>query len=202
MRWIENLTGKEGKVEPNFREYHILMLLRNLEEGRKLSRKEIGERLSLGEGSVRTMLRKLSENGIVEVTPRGAVLSGKGKNLWESLKKRVRIIGSHSCENLTVGKKNFMILLKSSSNFVRNGIEQRDAAVFAGGKGATTMVVRGGRAEIAGMGYELEDSGLLREIDAEDGDVLIIGAGDDEGEAERAAWAAAFTLIRRWGDEE
>lgn len=29
------------------------------------------------------------------------------------------------------------------------------------------------------------------------GDVLIIGTGETEGEAERAAWAAAYTVLER-----
>lgn len=202
MRWIEELVRKERKVEPNFREHHILMLLQNLENKGRLSRKEIGERLSLGEGSVRTMIRKLSENGIVEITPRGVVLSERGHDFWESMKKRIEILGILPCRNLTVGEKNFGILLKGSSNLVSNGIEQRDAAVFAGGKGATTIVMREGRAEIAGMNYESEETDFLREIHAENGDVIVIGTGDDEIKAEMAAWAAAFTLIRRWRDEK
>lgn len=198
MRWIEEVVRREGKAEPQFKEYDVLMFLSLLKERRKISRKEISENLSIGEGSTRTMLRKLSEMRIVEITPRGVIFSEKGKKLWEEIRRKLRIFRNLSCGDLTVGKFNFGILLKDSSHLITNGLEQRDAGVFAGGDGATTIVFRDGRVEIAGMGYEREAEEVMRGLNAEEGDVLIIGTGRDERRAEKAAWAAAYTVIKRW----
>jgi|Deesub1362A_J573_1020465.scaffolds.fasta_scaffold03001_2 Trp operon repressor len=202
MKWIERIIRREGKAEPYFREHDVLMLMTLLEEKGRLSRREISNHLLIGEGSVRTLLKKLLEIGIVEITPRGVALSQKGEEMWKRVRKRLKIYRGLECGDLTLGKENVGILLKESSDLVTNGLEQRDAAVFSGGKGATTIVFKDGSAEIAGVDFEKEKmKGLVEKIDADDGDVLLIGTADDLKTAEKSAWAASYTIIKRWRDE-
>jgi hypothetical protein len=83
---------------------------------------------------------------------------------------------------------------------VRLGIEQRDAAVKAGAKGAVTMVYRKGllfippSEEVKGEWVEP----VRRIIDLfkpEDLDVIILCGADSKDDAENAVIAAALTLI-------
>jgi hypothetical protein len=99
-----------------------------------------------------------------------------------------------------LGKYNVGVLVKGVADRVRLGIEQRDAAVKAGAKGAVTMVYRKGllfippSEEVKGEWVEP----VRRIIDLfkpEDLDVIILCGADSKDDAENAVIAAALTLI-------
>ena len=81
---------------------------------------------------------------------------------------------------------------------VRFGLEQRDAALLAGAKGATTIVFRKGTMTIPGMDRPPTPSlvsCLKEQFSLAEGDAVVIGTGDTAIEAETGAYSAALTLV-------
>ncbi|MFA5312960.1 MAG: DUF4443 domain-containing protein, partial [Methanomassiliicoccales archaeon] len=109
-------------------------------------------------------------------------------------------VGLVTKSDSSIGQVAVAVLVKTMSDKIRIGVEQRDAAVKAGAEGATTIVVKGGSLWII-PDYNLDEhkkafSAELRGIfTIHDGDVIIIGTGVDYRQAEDGALSAAFDLI-------
>jgi len=104
---------------------------------------------------------------------------------------------------LTLDKANAAVLIKKSGKLVRRGIEQRDAAMRAGAKGACTLVYRDGKL-VMPMGendaWSLEQNDLLFEevrklFGPKNEDVIMIVGASNLGLAEHCAVAAGLTLL-------
>lgn len=179
---------------PRFREEDLWKTLKLIDRDGALGRKRIAQELELGEGSVRTVLDQLKEKGLAKSTPRGHSLTEKGKRkLAERSEKLVPL----DAGDLTVGREDVALLVENASSKVRQGVEQRDEAIKAGAEGATVLVFRDEKFQIPGMetGPESElENKLLDSFRPSDGDVVIIGTGDDQIDAERGALAAAEGL--------
>ena len=102
--------------------------------------------------------------------------------------------------SLTVDLHNYAVLVKGAANLIKWGIEQRDAALLAGAKGATTLLYDGERLLIPGLKSDLigQNSEFLLELfNPESNDVIIIGTGDLLLSAEIGAKSAALKLLKR-----
>ena len=150
---------------------------------------------------MRTILKKLRGAGLVEVDPAGVRLTGSGRRAYESVLKTLTpplaLLGS----NLTVGKVQAAVMVRSSSGAISNGIQQRDASIKSGADGATTYSFRGDRFSIPGGSSDCErdfPSGtweVLREqLKPRNGDVIIICGARDQTTAKIGALSAALTL--------
>jgi hypothetical protein len=181
---------------PSYSEAQVLKTL-ELTSKNWIGRTTLSSELGIGEGMARTLIRHLVREGFIEVSMRGITSSSKGRKLLD----QVRVSITSGCEAIktpdTVGEKNYAILVKNASDKVRNGLEQRDAALLAGSKGATTLVYYDSL-WIPGMerkpDRELEKY-ILKEHRPEKGDVVIIGTGETLLKAELGAFSAALTLI-------
>jgi hypothetical protein len=99
----------------------------------------------LGEGAARTLIERLKAQGLIAVDRAGCALTKKGEEAWHALHAvfpRKTAIGR---SKLTLGSFNVAILVKEGAGKVRSGMEQRDAALIAGAKGATTLQYSSGR---------------------------------------------------------
>jgi hypothetical protein len=99
--------------------------------------------------------------------------------------------------NMTIAENNYAVLLKKGVQNVRYGIEQRDAALIAGAKGASTLVMKDSKLVMPGSGTSIDKESLeaLRCLDLENGDVVIIGSADSMLQAEIGAYSAALNLL-------
>jgi len=190
---------------PSFMEAHVLKALEALSSEPRVGRKRLGMFLGLSEGVTRTLLRHLRAEGFIEVTRRGIGLTEKGARLLGTL--RSHILGGMEVPSgpLTIGPKNFAVLVKGAGGQVRSGVEQRDAALKAGAMGATTLVFDGERFTIPGMeeappGVE-EVYELLLRLKPRRGDVIIVGSASDILSAELGAKTAALELLRSMSRE-
>ncbi|MEM2674865.1 MAG: DUF4443 domain-containing protein [Candidatus Hadarchaeales archaeon] len=179
---------------PRFGEVHVRRALEEMEGGR-ISRKELCRRLGLGEGSVRSILKKLKREGLVTSSRAGHTLTRRGRLRLGRPLAFLRV----EAGGLTVGKVDVATVVRGAANRVRKGVEQRDEAIKAGAKGATVLIFRKGRFEIPGLRFKV-DRKLARELvdhfRLRDGDVVVIGTGDDLLSAEEGARAAASSLRR------
>ena len=84
---------------------------------------------------------------------------------------------------------------------IKHGIEQRDAAIMAGAKGATTLIFTKNRLTMPGIKEDVSKSNAsilasLSKLIMNEGDVIIIGSADEKIRAELGAKTAALQLLK------
>ena len=111
--------------------------------------------------------------------------------------KKIVLKGS----GLTLAQFNVAILAKGRSGKVRMGIEQRDASLLSGAKGATTLLLKDGELTVPPGQWKIAEAvpeihkELMDMLKPSENDVIIIGSADSLTKAEYGAWGAALTLI-------
>lgn len=193
IRLLERMTGKTAPGRaPGFTVTHFLHALSLLKEGR-VGRKQLSQMLHLGEGTVRTMISRLSEENLVSVSRSGISLSQYGVEFMDQILHQIQW-GSYPPTDLTVAGCNFYVHIRDLSGRIRYGVEQRDQAIIHGAMGASTFIQESGSWLMPGVD-EFVELELSPPLDAVDGDVLIIGSGDDEFTARHGALSAAVKLL-------
>jgi len=117
-------------ARPSFTEFHKWMALELIAEKKRISRKELSKWLSLGEGSVRTLLEELKKEGMVASCRSGHSLTAKG---WKYLGEPLRYV-QVDIRGITVGRVNVATLVRGAAEKV-NPIRQRDEAIKVGASG-------------------------------------------------------------------
>ncbi len=190
-------TPKRG-ASPNYSDFQVIMALFNIGQN-PLGRKTLGELLGVGEGTARTMIEKLQDIGLVKASPTGCYLTKRGNKMLEELKKRVSHHPKIDVGYITLGKENSAVIVRDAAHKVKSGMTQRDAAISAGAIGASTLIFDEAGPRIpminADENMQARMKMLCEDMKMKKGDVLIIGTGESEREAERAAWAAACTIL-------
>jgi hypothetical protein len=84
---------------------------------------------------------------------------------------------------------------------VKYGLEQRDSAIMAGAKGATTLIFTRNRLTMPNTEENTPKGDLLTlaalsKLSLNEGDVIIIGSADEKIKAELGAKTAALELLR------
>lgn len=183
---------------PSFMEAHVLKALEIVSE-RIIGRAALGRQLGLGEGTARTMIKHLREAGLIEVTRRGISLTELGGLMLTQIRGMISRGKEAPKSAHTVGTYNYAVLVKRAADHIRLGVEQRDAALMAGAKGATTLLSDGIRLHMPGMETELDPSltrFLVDRLKPEAGDIVIIGTADNPSAAEIGAKTAALELLK------
>ena len=199
MRPVETLYALSQKTapgrSPEFTPAYVLIALRVIRE-KSPGRKQLSADLSLGEGTVRNLLRRLTEDGLVSSTRQGVVLTTEGEELLEKLTLSIR--GRPvPLTRLTVGEYNHAVLVKGGSSKVRLGVEQRDHALISGASGATTLVFENGGFKVPALPDAVEKivAESITGLRPEDGDAVVIGTADNAFLAELGAYAAGLNLL-------
>ncbi len=91
-----------------------------------ISRKNLAEKVGVGEGSIRTKLSKLKKNKIIKITQVGVSLTEKGKKFLDKHKIKIAPIDA---KDIAVGKYTVAVFIKNKAHKIRYGIEQRDEAI-------------------------------------------------------------------------
>jgi protein involved in polysaccharide export with SLBB domain len=143
----------------------------------------------------------MKNESLIEVSKSGISLSETGKDLLGSL----RVLLSEQVEipstSITVGSFNIAVRVAGMKDSVKYGLEQRDAAMMAGAKGATTLVFTKNELSLPGTEENVSkiDSCLLvalSKLSLKEGDVIIIGSADEKIKAELGAKTAALELLK------
>ena len=183
---------------PLFTQYHLLMALLLLREREPMGRKNLSESMELGEGSIRSLLKRLIREGLVTTERRGNLLTPAGKELLERTGVIVVPIDGGA---LSVGSVDVGVLVPAAADNISDGFSQRDAAVRAGAMGATTLVMNGGKLVFPLEGRPLENGSILDQLQGlprwplKEKDVIIIGTDSNHIGAEKGALAAAVEIL-------
>ncbi|MBT3283091.1 hypothetical protein HN807_00185 [Candidatus Bathyarchaeota archaeon] len=197
MEQVQILQRMAGKTAPgrtpDFTAAHLLYAVSLLKENR-IGRKQLAETLRVGEGTVRTILSRLSDETLIEISRPGVTLSSDGIGFINSIEKRL-IWGEFPATDLTVSEYNLFVLIRRASERVRFGVEQRDQALIHGAVGATTLIRSNNLWILPGTGEEVSLDLPEKEINPKAGDVLLIGTGVDSFTAALGAFSAALQLV-------
>lgn len=185
-----------------FNHIHVALLIYFLGEDAPKSRFELSQSLGLGEGSVRTILKRLKANSIINITKKGVYLSEKGLVFYKEFKKIFPLIIEDNIHSLAPGKYNVIALVKKMKSKVFQGIEQRDHAIKYGATGAITLVYEEGSFKFPNTKENVEQfypSKFWSRIKSlgkpEDDDVLIICFAENRQKAYIGCFAAALSLF-------
>lgn len=205
MSFKDFLSGLSAKrapgPSPSFSAFDLIRLLRLLAEKGSVGRGKLSEMLSLGEGTIRTMLERLSETGLITISKRGCLFTEKGKSIWNAIENVIPKIIEWENTELSIAPKNVAILVRGRADKIRSGIEQRDAAISSGAKSAITIIYRDKRLVIPGVDLDLGRTNpkifekIMRLMEPKDGDVIIISGADTIKSAEYGALSAAWSII-------
>lgn len=205
MKALEIIARVAAKIAPgrlpSFAEAHVVMALEEISNAGTVGRFKLSKDLQLGEGETRTLVRHLKKEGLVEISRSGISLSPAGRKLLSSLRTILSEQVEIPSSPLTVGRFNVAVQVKGMKNSVRYGLEQRDAAITAGAKGATTLVFTQDRLAMPGTGEVLAETSYsivaaLSKLSLKEGDVILIGSGDEKFKAEIGVKTAALELLK------
>jgi hypothetical protein len=186
---------------PSFAEAHVIKALEDISSLGTVGRLKLSKDLDLGEGGVRTLVKHLKNEGLVEVSRSGISLSAAGKRLLFFLRTLLSEQVEIPCTPLTIGPFNVAVRVAGMKDSVKYGLEQRDAAITAGAKGATTLVFTKNGLAMPGAKEDVSESGssiiaALSKLNLTEGDVIIIGSADEKIKAELGVKTAALELLK------
>lgn len=198
---LEEITyGKAPGPSPTFTIFHLIRAM-ELIARKPVGRSKLAEKLKVGEGAIRTVIERLRTAELIATSKAGCTLTDKGIKLWKEYKSIFKEKIEIGKNELALAEYNFAILVKNLGHKVTSGMEQRDAAVIAGAKGATTVVMKKGRLLIPSVCKDLSKDfpkaakQILNLLKPEENDAVIIASADEPSKAEYGALAAAWTLI-------
>jgi len=181
-------------ARPSFTEFHKWMALELIAEKGRISRQELCKWLSLGEGSVRTLLEDLKRKGLVVSCRSGHSLTEKGRKYLGEPLRYVRV----DVGGITVGKVNVATVVRGAAGKVRP-LRQRDEAIKVGAAGATVLIFKDGKLRFPegfmGVSAAVQKR-LIGLLQPREGDVVVIGTGDSLPAARAGASAAARILTK------
>ena len=204
--YVKTLQKVANRYAPSrvlsFDMVHVFKTLQLIEENGHVSREMLCKELDLGEGTIKTLIRHLKMQDLIESTNAGTKMTKKGNSFFSEILSSMPFEISVSKCTLTLGKHNYAVLVKHMSSAIKSGIEQRDAAIKMGASGATTLLFKDNKFLIPKTHFdalqnEFQLSNQLRKtLHPEDGDVIIIGTDDhSEKKAEFAGKSAALVTI-------
>jgi DNA-binding MarR family transcriptional regulator len=195
----------DGRVAPAFKPHQAVVALVMIGREQPLGRYELCDKMSIGEGSARTLLKRLTEADYIESEGKqGQRLTQKGQKLFDEIMKDVPIGLLLDVRKLVMYEYAYANLVKNKAAVVTDGVRQRDEAIIQGGygkAGATTLIQRNIRLVMPPddfhilVTYEAETILIIESLRPENNDVVVIGSADDPNLAREVSMAAVMTLF-------
>jgi len=165
--------------------------------------------LGLGEGSIKTLIKHLKMENLILTTQKGTTMTEKGTKLFEKISQYICAETQVPKSSISIAKYNYAVLLRNLKFAIKQGVEQRDAAIKIGARGATTLLYKRGKFLMPDSRFNAleEEKGiekLLKDnLKPKDGDVIIIGSDDHSYiTAELASKVAAIEAIENHEDHK
>jgi len=215
-------------IKPTFEYVHVLLSLFIFGENSEgIGRYRLKEELQIGSGTARSLFNKLKDVSKFIMVPneekgsnskvqrRGHILTEKGTNFLTKLKDKIPILEKANVKilkEIIIEPDNvnlYFCLVKNAAKNIKDGIEQRDAAIKINGYGATCLIYNGKDIYFPTKGINLRDLEKIEKstlnyfktkienanVKFEPNDVIIIGSGDNPQNSRLATLNAALTLF-------
>ena len=200
-KFMQQIAGKKAPgPSTTFTIFHVFYALELMSQ-KPLGRNKLAEKLSVGDGAVRTIISRLREAGLIETSKEGCNLTKKGLEIWMQFEEIFPVRVEIPRSELTESEFNFAFLVRNSGGKVKSGIDQRDAAIIAGARKALVIVFKNGHLCIESVSDSIEKlypkaaNLILKELMPKENDVIIIAGADSALKAKRGAFAASWSLI-------
>jgi len=195
--------GSPSSRQLSFGIGHIFKALQLAKLNGHISRDSLEKELSLGGGSIKTLVKHLKTTNLIKTSNAGTILTEKGERIISQILLHIPKETVIPQSSITVGKFNYAVLVKNIANSIHSGIEQRDIAIKSGATGATTLLFKDDKFLVPKTNYNAlaEESKiqkvLVKNLGPNDNDVVIIGSDNtNKQNAEIAAKnAALFTIM-------
>ncbi|MDA4114186.1 MAG: hypothetical protein OK474_09090 [Thaumarchaeota archaeon] len=184
-----------------FTQVHVLKALIAIGRAGSVGRGRLGTLTGLGQGEVRTLIKRLKDNDLIAIEANGCTLSKKGEREYGKISSLLLWSSSVDARELELGERCWAVVVAGAAKKVRYGIEQRDAAIRAGADGAFTAIFRAGRFTVPGEGTDCEKDGpsepwiTIRKVGLREGDAAVVTGSSSETGSEDGALSAVLTLI-------
>ena len=188
-------SSKLGGPIPKFNDYHIWKTFESLDDKTPIGRKKLSSLLGIGEGSTRTILSMIQDQGLITIGKSGIFLTNKGVEFKKSIQMDVADV---VISDLTIGDRDCAVRVPKMARNIRYGCEERDAAIKSGATGATTLVYSNGKLIFPGSDYPVEpdvEMKIRSVFNLKNDDVIIIGTGPTKESAEMGAIIAGLTIM-------
>ena len=202
VKELLNSLVKEKAPGPalTFTSLHLIKVLELIAEG-PIGRGKLAKKLGIGEGTIRTIIKRLKDSNLIEISKNGCHLTSFGENFWKKFKEKIPKKVFLEKNEFSLAEYTVAVLIRKCGDKVRIGMRQRDAAIMAGAEGATTLVVKDGKIILPGVSddvakdYPVAYRQIVKLLKPEHDDVVIVGTGETKEKAEYGALAAALTLL-------
>ncbi len=179
----------------------MLKAIQLLSEEKFVSRTTFCKELFLGEGAVKTLIRRLKEENLVDTTKAGTYLTSNGKKLADFFEKSIPY-ECHIEKSITMTKKhNHAILLRGCANSINSGLEQRDYAILYGSEGCLTLLYKNQSfifpsEDKEALNDDIKTKEILeKKLHPKEGDVIIISSSNDSFVAEISVKNSALATM-------
>jgi predicted transcriptional regulator len=185
----------------SFTVYDIIKAIDLIAKEGPIGRVKLSQKLKLGEGEIRTLLKKMKRSMLIKTSKAGCSLTQKGIDLWKNITKSIPKKVILDKNELTKTEYSIAVLVRNVKEKIRKGIEQRDIAVRAGADGATTILIEDENLIIPSVSSDLSNDypEAFRQISqsmqpaSEDG--IIVVYAKSLSKAENGVLAVAWSLI-------
>ncbi|MHA2395110.1 MAG: DUF4443 domain-containing protein [Candidatus Thorarchaeota archaeon] len=195
----------DGRVAPAFKPHQAAVALIMIGREQPLGRYELCDKMSIGEGSARTLLKRLAEADYIEPEGKqGQKLTSSGQRLFDQIVRDIPIGLMLDVRQLAMYEYAYANLVRNKAALITDGVRQRDEAIIQGGygkAGATTLIQRDIRLVMPPddfhilLAYEAETLLIIESLRPENNDVVVIGSANDPNLAREVSMAAVMTLF-------
>ncbi|WP_054845521.1 DUF4443 domain-containing protein [Sulfuracidifex tepidarius] len=156
----------------------MALALITIKENQPIGRISLMKKVGLKEASMKTLIRRMKELGLVETDKiGGTVLTEKGESILDQILKRVAV---KQVTLKSIGWDSYGILLRGGESLLRQHgvLELRDEVIKQGAERVLIAVFENGKIEIPPKTDDMAMGNLLQEIseafkEAKEGDMAI-----------------------------
>ncbi|MCW4022774.1 MAG: DUF4443 domain-containing protein [archaeon] len=206
---LEKVRSKIARgPAPAFNEAHAIKAIELIASHKILGRTTMSNKLELGIGTTRTVLKHLKKWEFIVSSKHGFELSEKGKKLSMQIQSKMSPRIQVPKTQLAVGPVVVALIVKNAAHKIDRGIEQRNTAIRAGAAGATTLVFSDGKLVMPSKkkhstkGIKQIQEAVTTNLNPQENDVIILGSGSNQINAEIGAIMAAIKLLKNNKQEQ
>lgn len=204
---LRELVGNICKSEaprgpsPAYSAAHVIKFLRILEAEATMGRMTLARRLGIGEGSVRTIIKRLTEMSLISVDAVGGChLTPKGESVVSELGKVILSTGAIELSEMGITSPAFASHLRGVRE-IPTATKLRDAAVRSGAEGMIVFQGIRGRISLPSISEDISkeypaiDKVIKSRFNPKNQDVILVSFSNDPLEAEMGALTVSLNLI-------